>query len=172
MRENGFDKSREIRAFMFSHHADEYHAAVATANSSLRSCRGKHLIGFWRPGYLNPRALGVVLHGLPEKTYHCHVSPLSDSSGIMALWEGSWFIVGKEVIIAYDSSRIQQERSSTHDIFYGLCEQIIHSPYHQKLLMRFGNIHNPSRHWQHAFHGWTSQHHSYFHTLSETWSRL
>jgi len=31
MRENGFDKSREIRAFMFSHGTDEQHAAVATA---------------------------------------------------------------------------------------------------------------------------------------------
>jgi hypothetical protein len=31
MRENGFDKSREIRAFMFSHGKDEQHAAVTTA---------------------------------------------------------------------------------------------------------------------------------------------
>ena len=31
MCENGFDKSREIRAFIFSHGTDEQHAAVVTA---------------------------------------------------------------------------------------------------------------------------------------------
>lgn len=31
MRENGFDKSREIRAFMFGNGTDEQQAAVTTA---------------------------------------------------------------------------------------------------------------------------------------------
>jgi len=88
MHVNGFDKSREIRAFMFSHGTDEQHAAVATAK--LVSTVLQRQASDWTvtPGLSEPSSVAVVLN-VCLKRHTIAICLPGVSSGKMAFGEGS-----------------------------------------------------------------------------------